>query len=129
MKKRLGQNETGREWDTETSVIILMCGTTGGWGSAVWGFENKSFLTQENQMKGNPPVAWKNNSLELKLWGNSVQVEILLEANFPTVEDKVKHWFTKYWIRTVKKKKTYPNFILYVDSHIKIVYLKREQVL
>lgn len=47
------QRQTGRDGDMETSVIILMCGTTSGRGSVVWRFENKSFLTQENQTEGN----------------------------------------------------------------------------
>lgn len=49
-KKRQKQGERG---DTDTSVIILTCGTTNALGSVVWRFENKSFLTQENQVKGN----------------------------------------------------------------------------
>lgn len=54
---------TGSEWDAQTSVIILMCGTTSGRGSVVWGLKNKSLLTQENPMKGDSQFPEWDNSL------------------------------------------------------------------
>lgn len=52
LERREKEKEAARDGHTNTSAIILTCGTTSVLGSVVWSFENKSVLTQENQVKG-----------------------------------------------------------------------------
>lgn len=87
------QRQTGRDWDTETSVIILMCGTTSGRGSVVWRFENKSFLTQENQAEGNSRCRFtKDESFDFRaeLKGGCIQTVAGFQCLCPIGLDTVK---------------------------------------